>query len=133
MVFRCCCYTPLPAPLSICLALFKGYLLNCSPFCNKTWYGRTSSWVGMSCKIKWGAIFNVTVTVTACIIKHDCFYYIFLTNDSFATKLNVIVDHHKPKCSAKILDCCIQDQGDSKGSRFQLFVQMISSEMLILL
>ena len=50
--------------------------------------------------------------------KCDCFYCcIFWTNDSFATKLSLIADHHKPKCLMKILDCCVQGQGQSKCSK----------------
>ena len=29
---------------------FEWYLLNCSAFCNQTWYGSASSWAGVLCK-----------------------------------------------------------------------------------
>ena len=37
-------------------------------------------------------------------------------------------DQHKQKCPVKMLDCCFQGKGHSKYSKFQLFVQMMSSE-----
>ena len=46
--------------------------------------------------------------------KYDRFYYILSTSDSFATKLSLMVNHGKPKCPVKILDCCLQGQGHSK-------------------
>ena len=30
--------------------------------------------------------------------KYDYFYYIFLTTGPFATKRDLIVQHHKPEC-----------------------------------
>ena len=30
------------------------------------------------------------------------------TNDSFATRLDLMVDRQKPKCPVEILDCCGQ-------------------------
>ena len=35
-----------------------------------------------------------------------------------ATRLSLIVQHHKPGCPAEIWDYCIQSQGQSEGSRF---------------
>ena len=58
------------------------YLLNCSAFCNQTWYGGGSSWARVSCppkkegllssrsKSQWGLIQSV----------YGCFRYIFWTN-----------------------------------------------------
>jgi len=41
----------------------------------------------------------------ACIIKILFF---------IATKLSLMVDNHKPKCPLKILDCCVQGQGQNE-------------------
>ena len=51
----------------------------------------------------------------------------------FATKLRLMVDYHTPKGPVEIVYCCVKGQGHSKGSKFQLFVQMISFEQLNLL
>ena len=61
--------------------------------------------------------------------KYDRFYYILSTGDSFATELSLMVNHGKPKCPVKILDCCLQGQGHSKHLEFLFFV-WISSELL---
>ena len=58
-----------------------------------------------------------------------CFYYVYWTNDSFATKWSVTIDHLKPKCSVTILDCCVEGQGHSECSKVQ-FVQTVISELL---
>ena len=56
-------------------------------------------------------------------------YYIFQTAGLFATKLGLIVQHHKPECPVENLDYCIRDQGHSEGSKCKwMFVWMISSE-----
>ena len=33
------------------------------------------------------------------------------SDDSFPTKFSMMVDHHKPECPVKILECCVQGQG----------------------
>ena len=43
-------------------------------------------------------IFKVKVTTRVHRSKYDNFYCIFLTTDSFATKLGLIVHYHKPEC-----------------------------------
>ena len=51
--------------------------------------------------------------------------YIFWSNGSFAVKLNLMVDQHKPECPVKILDGC--GHTHDEPSRFQLmFVWNIS-------
>ena len=47
------------------------------------------------------AIFKVKVTTRAHMIKYYSFYYIFLTVDSLATKLGLMIHHHKPECLVK--------------------------------
>ena len=80
------------------------HLLNHRTFCCQTWYGYATR---------------------AYMIK----IWLFYTAGSFATKLGLIVQHHKPECSVEKWDYCIQGQGHSKGSKCQwMFVRMICSE-----
>ena len=46
----------------------------------------------------WFAVFKVRVTVKADIIRYDCFYHIYWTDDFFLTIFNWIVHHHKLEC-----------------------------------
>ena len=57
-------------------------------------------WCSMICVMrkKMFAIFEVKVTARAHTIKYDSFYCIFWTDDSLATKLGLVVRHHKPEC-----------------------------------
>ena len=48
-----------------------------------------------------GAIFNVMVTARPIWSKYDSFSYIFLTVDSLATKLGLVIHHQKPECLVK--------------------------------
>ena len=48
---------------------------------------------------------------------YDSDYYSFWTADSLATRLGLMVDHHKPECFVKKMDYCVQGQGLSEGSR----------------
>ena len=43
----------------------------------------------------WCTVFNVKVTVRACVIKYDYFYYILLTVSPFAAKLGLIIQHYE--------------------------------------
>ena len=80
------------------------------------------------------AIFKVKVTATALMIKIWQFYCIFWIADPFATKLGLMVHYRKPECLMKKLDCCVQGQGHGKIAKCQwLFIQMLSSELLILI
>ena len=55
----------------------------------------------------------------------------FWTADSLATRLGLMVDHHKPECFVKKMDYCVQGQGHSDGSKCRwLFIQSASSEPL---
>ena len=49
--------------------------------------------------------------------KKDYFYDIFEIAGPFATKLDLIVEHHMPECPVEKWDYCIQDQGHSEGSK----------------
>ena len=42
--------------------------------------------------------------------------YMFRTDDPFATKVGLVVDHHKPKSGSENMDCCDQGQGHSEGN-----------------
>ena len=59
---------------------------------------------------KLGYYLNVKVTVRAYKIEIWLFLLYHLNYDSFATKHSMIVNHYKPKCPGKILDCCVQLQ-----------------------
>jgi len=41
-------------------------------------------------------------------------------------QLGFMVEHYKPKSGRKVMDCCVQGQGHSKGSVFQLMFALIS-------
>ena len=47
------------------------------------------------------------------------FYYIFYTAGPFATRLGLIVQHHKLECPVGKWDYCVQAQGHSKSSKCQ--------------
>ena len=79
--------------------------------------------------------------------QNMCFHSIIWTNDflqpnlvwwqiiigHFATKLSLMVEHHKLKCPVKILECCGEGQGHNRCLKIQLFVWMVSSEPLYFL
>ena len=46
-------------------------------------------------------------------------WHIFYIACLFATRLGLIVQHHKPECSVEIWDYCVQGQGHNKGSKCQ--------------
>ena len=88
-------------------------------------------------KKKWGggggaSIFKVKVIVKAYIVQIWLFKLktVFWTNNSFATKCSLMVDHHKP-VKLKVLDYCVQAQGHSEQWKCHLlFVWTISYELL---
>ena len=47
--------------------------------------------------------------------QNDYFYYVFQTASPVATKLGLLVQHHKPECPAEKLDYCAQGQGHTEG------------------
>ena len=51
--------------------------------------------------------------------KYDYFFYTFLTAGQFATRLNLVVQHHKLECPVEKWDNCIQGQGHSEGTKCQ--------------
>ena len=61
------------------------------------------------------AIFKVKVTARLHMTK-VWLYLLYLQNCWFsATKLGLIIHHHKPECLMKKLNYCIQGQGHNKG------------------
>ena len=68
----------------------------------QTWYGGTyiiMRWGLMP--TNWDGFFKVKIKVIAYVIKRWLFpLCIQWTNDSFATKLSLMISHHKPKCSS---------------------------------
>ena len=66
----------------------------------------------------WVPICKVKVTNN----QHMTFYCVFWTDIyTFATSLIFVVDHDKPKCPVKVLDCCIQGQDPSKVQIFYYY------------
>ena len=79
----------------------------------------------------WVAIFKVKVIERAYIHNKSITVLIIFSKLMIllVTKLGLMVHHHKPRCSVKKVDCCIQYQGHSDGSKCQhLFALTISSE-----
>ena len=68
----------------------------------------------------WLTIFSVKVTAWAYIyiFKIQLFLLYLLNCCLFATKLGLIVQHHKRECPVEKWDYCIQDQGHREGSKF---------------
>ena len=68
---------------------------------------------------------GITVSVCPSVLSRLCL--------EFATEFGLMVDHHKLKHTVKILECCVQSQGQGhgKGSKFQLLC--VCSELLNLL
>ena len=63
----------------------------------------------------WFTVFNVKVTVRAFMIKIWLFLLYLLNCCYFATRLGLLVQHHKLECPVRKWDYCIQGQGHSKG------------------
>ena len=69
----------------------------------------------MSCG-KLGSLPSISRSQQGLILsKYDYFYYIFETAGPFATKLDLIVQHHKPECPVGKLGHCIQGEGHSES------------------
>ena len=67
-------------------------------FCHQTWYGYATSWARVSCR-KIGSLSSMPRSQRGLIqLKYDYFYYIFQIACLFATKLGLVVKHHKPEC-----------------------------------
>ena len=61
--------------------------------------------------------------------KYDFLFCIFWTAGRFATKLSLIVQHHKPECPVEKWDDCVQGQGHNKGPKCRwIFARTIFSE-----
>ena len=58
---------------------------------------------------------GLTLTYSNCDCCHCLLNYTFVSNQS-----RFMVDVHKSKCPVKTLDGCVQGQGHSKPSQFQL-------------
>ena len=85
----------------------RWYLLNLLTFCYQTWYGDALLWDEVSHK-KIGLLLSRSRSQWGPICsRYDCFCYIFWTADPFATRLGLLVHHHKPECLVKMLYYCI--------------------------
>ena len=100
--------------LSVFPAFVQRISLNCS-LCKQTSCGSASSWARVSCQKHGFAVFKVTITATACIIKILLFLLYYLNSGSF-TSQTLLVHHYQPEHLLKILDFCVEGQ----GSKFQL-------------
>ena len=121
---------------SKCRYLSRWYFLNRRTFCYQTRYCDASEWAGVSCKKKKNRLLFPRSRSQQGLVWsiYDSFYCIFWIADPFATKLCLMVHYHKPECLMKKLDCCVQGQGHGKIAKCQwLFIQMLSSELLILI
>ena len=72
------------------------YLLNCRIFCYQTWYGYAASWARVSCRKKYVCYLQGQGHSKGSCDEDMTFYYIFWTVDSFATKLGLMINFHKP-------------------------------------
>ena len=79
----------------------RWYLLNCRTFCFRTWYGGAVLWARVSCGKKLFAFSRSRSLKGFIWSKHDSFYSLFWTVDSVATKLDLMIHHHKPECLIK--------------------------------
>ena len=98
-------------------------------FWYQTWHGDAASWSRVSCGIflwewngvgvGWGGCLEGQGHSEGLYDQNMTFFYVFWTADSLATKLGLMIHHHKPECLVKELDYCIQGQGHNKGSKCQ--------------
>ena len=61
--------------------------------------------------------------------KYDSFYYIFWTVDSLATKLGLMIHHHKPECLVKNIGLLHSRSRSQWMVKMSIFVQMISAKL----
>ena len=81
--------------MSECLS--RWYCLNRRTFCYQLWYGDETTWAKVWCRFFcFFALFKVKVTARAHMIKIWLLYF-----DSLATKLGLMIHHHKPECPVK--------------------------------
>ena len=116
------------------LVILSGCLLNHRSFCYQTSYGHAVSWARVSCR-KVGSLSSMSRSQQGFIwSKYDYFYYIFWAAGQFATKLCLIILHHKAECSVEKLDHCALCQGPSEVSKcWSLFVWIYYESQHILL
>ena len=76
--------------------------------------------------------FNYTITNAISFELMVRFILLFFSFSFFLqTEFSLLVDYHKPKHTLKMCDCCLNCQGHSNGSNFNLmFAWMVSSEQL---
>ena len=74
------------------------------------WYGDAPSWVRVSCRCFFLFFLLLLFLLQSSRSrsqrglmwsKYDSFYHIFLSVDSLATKLGLMIHHHKPECSVE--------------------------------
>ena len=116
------------------LWLFLLYLLNCWSICNQTWYDSTTSYPRVFCA-KIGFLDSRSRSQQRFkMLVNVCPDNIFWTTDHFDTKLDMVRQHHEPKCHEEKLVCCLQCQGHSEGLYNQnMIISTLSSNLLVCL
>ena len=85
-----------------CVRILSGwYLLNCSTFCNQTWYVGMLSWDGVSCRNIVCYLQGHGHSKTLYNQNMTLFYYIFYAFGLFATELCFRVNHQNLECHVK--------------------------------
>ena len=101
-------------------------------FCYQRWHGDAASWARVSCRKKIFCFFGVMLRSRSqwwfIWSKYDCFYYIFWTVDSFATKLGLMIHHHKPEYPVKEVGLLHSGSKSQGRVKILMFVQISSSE-----
>ena len=100
--------------------------MNCWSCCICTWFASTSFFAGLSCEKIWllccgqgqghsEGWYDQNMTLST----------IFWTIDSLATKLGLMIYHHKPECPVKEVGLLHSGSGSQWRVKMLLFVQMI--------
>ena len=63
--------------------------------------------------------------------KYNSFYSVFWAVDSLATKLGLMIHHHKPECPVKRIGLLHSGSRSQQRVKMSMFVQMISSKLLV--
>ena len=116
--------------LSVSECLSGWYLLNHRTFCYQTWYGGVSSWPRVSCGENNCLLSSRSRSQQGLMwSKYDSFYYIFYSVDFLATKLGLMIHHHKPECLVKNIGLLHSRSRSQWMVKMSIFVQMISAKL----
>ena len=100
--------------------------------CYQTWCGDTASWARVSKWVKILLLISSRSRSQCGLIwsKYDSFYYAFGTVDSLATKLGLMIHHHKLECPMKKNGLVHSRSKAHQRVKISMFVQLISSKPL---